>query len=53
MTVLMRSPEGEEHDVPEAGVAALTHLGWEQVEQVKKAPAEKAAAKRATKRASK
>ena len=50
MTVLMRSPEGEEHDVPEAGVAALTHLGWE---QVKKAPAKKADAKRATKRASK
>lgn len=47
MAVLMRSPEGEEHDIPDGGVAALARLGWEQVEQPKaqKAPAKKAAEK--------
>ena len=47
MAQMMRSPEGEEHDIPDAGVAALARLGWEQVEQsrAQKAPAKKAAEK--------
>lgn len=44
---LMRSPEGEEHDIPDAGVTALTRLGWEQVKE--KSPAKKAAAKKTDK----
>ena len=35
---LMKSPEGDEHEIPDGGVAALEHLGWKRVEQ-KQAPA--------------
>lgn len=41
---LMRSPEGEERDIPDAGVVALERLGWERVET--RPPAKRAPRKR-------
>lgn len=38
----MKSPEGDEHEIPDAGVASLKRLGWTLVHQPK--PAAKKAA---------
>lgn len=41
---MMRSPEGDEREIADAGVTALSRLGWEVVEEKK--PAQKRAAKK-------
>lgn len=48
--MLMRSPDGEVLDIPEAGAAALAALGWEAVGEAPAARHAKTSRRRTTKK---